>query len=316
MGISGRTLLPLLLLAGIIAGCQAESISAPGPVPVPPFAMGKPDVVLLVTGGTDGRLEICDCPSSMVSGLARRSGLFISYRAAFPGKCLAIDTGDFFYFDPEDSRNEFVLKGYRQMGYDIAVLGEQEAGVGPERLSHMLAQGGPVFVCSNAVSFGPFADEYVRRVCSRRFDQANIMVLSELSQDAIRFLAEPTRYTFFLKPHGSFLGLTKYMGSQGYAPIVVAHGDQGQAEGLAKEGIADLIIRGHTSRTELEVNRSFKTPIIQVGSSEYVGVVALKIADGKITALEYRPELVDERWPIDERMVQIFRDYLKQRRDK
>ena len=99
----------------------------PAPVSPKPFNMGQPDVVLLVTGRTNGLLEVCNCTGPMPGGLSRRSGMIVSYRHAYP-RTLAIDTGDLLWVEPEDLRNDYVLKGYAQIGYDAIVLGDQEWG--------------------------------------------------------------------------------------------------------------------------------------------------------------------------------------------
>ncbi len=63
--------------------------------------------------------------------------MIVSYRHAYP-RTLAIDTGDVLWVEPEDLRNDYVLKGYAQIGYDAIVLGDQEWGALPRRLKALL----------------------------------------------------------------------------------------------------------------------------------------------------------------------------------
>ena len=93
------------------------------PVAVRPFALGKPDLVLLITGATHGRMEVCNCSGPMPGGLSRRSGLFASYRKAHRAVA-AIDTGEAFWLNPQDLRNRYMLPAYQLLDYHAVVLGD------------------------------------------------------------------------------------------------------------------------------------------------------------------------------------------------
>ena len=126
-----RRILLTILAVVAMAGCDGWFVR-PQPAPkladrpfvpasVKPFDMGRPDLVLLVTGGTNGMMETCNCPGPMPGGLARRSGLAGSYRAAFDSVFM-LDCGDMFWVEPSDMRNGYVLQGYGQIGYDAVAM--------------------------------------------------------------------------------------------------------------------------------------------------------------------------------------------------
>ena len=90
----GSILILLAALAGCRGGLRGDSHSGthrpPAPIPVQPFAMGTPDVVLLITGGTNGMLEVCNCSGPMPGGLAtERSAALILPRSATPAFSIA-----------------------------------------------------------------------------------------------------------------------------------------------------------------------------------------------------------------------------------
>ena len=191
----------LAVLVGCRPGADATNhgqAPVPAPVPVKPFRILRPDLVLLVTGGTQGLMEVCNCVGPMPGGLARRSGLVRSYRAAFDHTFL-IDTGDVFWVEPEDLRNGFVLKGYARIGYDAVVLGDQEWAAKGDRLRKLAAAGDLTYLATTVAMDGA---EFPR-VVTRRMNGLKLAVVSDVRRDAFRFvpserkaklsLAEPPR---------------------------------------------------------------------------------------------------------------------------
>jgi hypothetical protein len=64
----------------------------------------------------------------------------------------------------------------------------------------------------------------------------------------------------------------------------------------AERSRADLVLRGHVSQSDGNLLSAGGKPLVKVGGADYVGVVAMKVSGGRITALEYRLELLDQRW--------------------
>jgi len=303
------------MLLAALAGCRQES--APRrvvgraddveTVSVKPFAMGRPDVLLLITGGTNGRLEICSCCGVMPGGLSRRSSLVASYRAVCP-RTLLIDSGDVLWVDPNDVRNDFVLEAYRMFPYDALVLGDQEWAPATQRMTKLLAPG-PTAYLSTTVEPGDDAPPLpLQDVLRRQWGDVKIAVVSDARRDSMLLMPERASQVRFAPPN-SVAVLARGLKADGYVVVTVVHGGA-EAVAAAAACPADLIVRGHTSKTDPNVLQAAGRPMVKVGGGDWVGVVAMKIAGGRITALEYRAEVLDGRWPIDDRMVSLYSAYV------
>ena len=300
----------ILAALGVLIGCRpgAETAShdearAPGPVAVKPFGIANPDWVLLITGGTNGMLEVCNCVGPMPGGLARRSGLIRSYRAAF-ANTLLIDTGDVFWVEPEDLRNDFVLKGYARIGYDVVVLGDQEFAAGADRLRALTRVGAAKYLATT-VTCG--RDEFPRVVLYRRGNR-KLAVVSDLRRDAFRFVPPERTAELTLAEPSDLAERIGRLKKAGFLVVVAAHMEADTLEAAAAcDG--DLILRGHTSRSDPKVRRIAGRPVVKVGGFETVGVVAIRADAGKIVDMEYRVEVVDASWPLDRRLIQTYQAY-------
>jgi len=275
----------------------------PAAVAVRPFRIPRPDLVLLITGGTNGMMEVCNCAGPMPGGLARRSGLVLSYRAAFDHTFL-IDTGDVFWVEPEDLRNEFVLKGYARIGYDAVVLGDQEWAARADRLRELAAGETTCLATTVTVEGAEFP-----RVVTRRTNGLKLAVVSDVRTDAFRFVAAERKAKLSFTDPSRLVERIRRLNEAGCVVVVVAHMEESALEAAVSSYDADLILRGHTSRSDPDVRRIAGTPVLKVGGFETVGVVAIRAAGGKILDLDYRVEAVDTSWPLDRRLIQIYQAY-------
>ena len=320
------------LLAGLLAACgETESpggspSSAPPPRPesrlkpvaVLPFAFERPDAVLLVTGGTQGILEVCNCAGPMPGGLARRSGLVASYRLAFPDKTLLLDTGDLFWVEPEAVRNRFILKGYRAMGYDLVALGDQEWALANAPLGEILRQAsqpGPTFLATTVrpkaslpTSQLPVVPEVTRKLATTK-----LTILNDLDEEAFQFFEKERRAELTLdKTDAPLIQRIAACKARGETVVLIAHGSEFRVETLAKTTQADLLLWGHTEKTNPKLLQLHGKPVVKVGSADEVGAIAMKINPaGAITAIDYRAELVDNHWPLDKHMLEIYQAYAR-----
>jgi len=280
----------------------------PAPIPVKPFAMGPPDVVLLITGGTNGMLEVCNCSGPMPGGLARRSGLIRSYRAACE-RTITIDAGDAFWIVPTAVQNRFVLKGYREIGYDALVLGDQEWAASDKMLGEWLRAHQTTALSSTVTPASSAATVPHVPVLKRQWGPVKIAILSDVRRES--FLFFPPERLAQLEFTGSeeLAAQSRKLRADGYAVVVVSHGDERAVAKTAREVPADLIVRGHTRRSEKKLLTVAGRPVAKVGKEDWVGVVAMKIDAGKVTAMEYRLEVVDAHWPLDARLLQTYQAY-------
>jgi hypothetical protein len=309
-----------LCLAAVCAGCPRDhAISLPdGPcvqlVAVETFEF-SPDVVLLITGGTGGMLEICDCPPPRPAGMSRRSGLVASYRAAFGEKIVLLETGDLTHFDPGHRRNAYTRRAYQGLAYDVIALGDME-WMGSRSDRDALTQTGAQVISSNLRQSGGTA----RYGAMLRRGDREMLIVSLIGDNALWLMdLEGLEYT----PIEQVTGRKAYcvcrleQGRYGNCcplptdlRVTVVHGTDADVERVAQQGRSDLIIRGHTERSLKTMHRVDGVPVVQVGGMGYVGVVAMKLAsDGRIEKIAYRRESLASRWPVDERMWKLFLEY-------
>jgi len=305
----GCILAALGLLIGCRPGAPTQTAShgearAPDGVAVKPFRFSNPDWVLLITGGTDGMLEVCNCAGPMPGGLARRSGLIRSYRAAF-ANTLLLDTGDVFWVDPADLRNDFVLKGYARIGYDVVVLGDQELAAGANRLRALTRIGGAKYLATTVTSG---RGDFPREVLYRRGDQ-KLAIVSDLRRDALRFVPPQRTAELTLAKPADLADRIGRLKKAGFLVVVAAHMEADTIEDTAAACEGDLILRGHTSRSDPKVRRIGGRPVLRIGGFQTVGVVAIRAACGKIVDMDYRVEVVDTSWPLDRRLIQTYQAY-------
>jgi len=311
-----RDLLTILAVVAL-SGCDGRTVR-PKPAPnladrplvparVKRFAMGRPDLVLLVTGGTNGMMETCNCSGPMPGGLARRSGLACSYRAAFDSVFL-LDTGDVFWIEPADIRNGYVLQGYGQIGYDAVVLGDQEWA--SEDLGPLLSRADISYLASNVNPSGLAPRPGVKPVVVREFGEVKLAVLSYVAPEAFRFTVGKVIERLTLTSAADLAKRVATLQRGGHVVVVVAHGEVEQVEQIAAGSGADLVIRGHTTRCAEALTRVGSTPVAKIGGYQYVGVLAMKVGRaGRIDAIEYRVEVVSEHWPLDTRLIQTYQAY-------
>jgi len=311
-GIGRRPLAAILLVA---SGCcpdpagpgghrPAGPTTAPAPVPVRPFRFADPDFLLLVTGGTHGMLEVCNCSGPMPGGLARRSGLVRSYRAAFD-RTVLIDTGDVFWVDPDDVRNDYVLKGYKVIGYDAVALGDQELAAPADRLGRLLAQADLPYLATTVSPTGAATVAAIERTWPR----AKLAVVADLRKSSLLFVSPERVKQLSLRPPAQLAERIARLKQAGYVVVVAAHMDEEELAIAAAGSQADLLIRGHTTRSEKALLRVAGKPVVKVGGYETLGAVAVKVRDGRIVDIDYRSEVIDTRWPLDKRLLEVYQAY-------
>ncbi len=309
--------LAALALGLIAGGCRGEGSAHARTYGRPdadegkvrPFDISSPEAVLLLSGGTNGKMELCNCSGPMPGGLARRSGLIRSYRARYDG-ALAIDVGDAFWIQPESVRNDYVMRGLAMVGYDVVCLGDQEWAARPARLAKILREA-DLTPLSTTVSDTSDANVPLRREATFRRGGATITVLSNLQRDWLLFFPQERLGEMAFVPMERLAARTKALKAKGHCVIIVTHGDDTAADATAEACRPDLVVRGHTTRTAREPRTRAGVPILKVGHPEMVSAVALKLSDvGRIEGMDFRVEIVTEDWPMDFRLIQLYQAFV------
>ncbi|MCY2924814.1 MAG: multiheme c-type cytochrome, partial [Planctomycetota bacterium] len=309
-----------IVLATAVAAGAADALGAdkplskepPKPVAVKGFALGDPDVVLLVSGGDNGMLEVCDCPGKMPGGLSRRSGMAISYRAAFPNVFL-IDQGNGFSRGGDTLFNDFHTHGFRKMAYDAVVVGENEWTAAGTRLQTIFTDGPMAYLSTTVQEKAPAEGKKPLPIVpfvAKQWGAVKLAVVSDLREEWKPNIPKP-RLVELAFDKDALAAQVQRLHKEGRFVIVVCHGDEAALkETAASCPEADLFIRGQRTESRKDLDTIAGKPLVCVWGHEFVGALALKFSpDGKLDKAEYRRELVDSRWPIDERLLQTYRDY-------
>ncbi len=271
--------------------------------------MGTPDLVLLVTDSTNGVLEPCNCATGMMGGLSRRSGLVRSYRAAYPDLVL-VDTGDAFRVGhPRDPRNAFMLRAYRQIGYDAVVLADQEWSAAPSELRELLTKGPPEFLSTTAnLAESPLP---VVRIVKRTRGKMKLAILSDTPRASPPLLTPEVAKRLAFATRKRLADEVAKLKREGCIVVVASHGFDAEAEQLARSTGAHLVIQGHYRTGDAVPERLPNPPVLRVGDMEYVTVLAWKMRGGGVVDFEFRRELVDKRWPMDDALWKTYEDYTR-----
>ncbi len=313
-GSTARTaLLALLAAIGTCSGCRGDSprLSAHPLPPVEEFAF-EPDVVLVATGGTNAMMELCDCPSSMTGGLSRRSGLIQSYRNAFQ-RVQVVDLGNALHYDPDERRNRFIPEAYAMLGYDVLLPGNHEWAQGPETLGERMTLDRPVLLATGVeVRNAPESLQLRRRLGVAIPGSEDIILLSALSGEALHFLPGQVRDRIEPTDLEKLGDLALKLRRSGKVVVVLVHGSASFARQVAREAGPVLILRGQGDQPRSHVDRAGASRIVTVGGSQVVSVVALKVKSPEQIEMDLRLETVDTRWPIDPRLLNLYRQYVAQ----
>ena len=303
-----------ILLAVALVGCERRDEGQPPPATEPavtpieiePFSIAAPDVVLLITGGTHGRLELCNCPDTLPGGLSRRSGLVASYRAAWPNT-LVMDTGDVFSYDPGNPQNRYVLRGYRMIGYDAVVLGDHEWSALAGPLEAILRAAPMKYLSTSAVADGsdlPLVREVVHQAGATK-----LAVLSYLGADTLLFTPAEARSRLKLENIAAVSRRAGRLKAEGCVVVLAAHVTELELPSLAELESVDLVMQANTRVSSPTVGKLGDALLIKVGGPGHVGALAAKIKNGRIAQAELRLEVVTKDWPLDWRLLDLYQAY-------
>ncbi len=303
--------------AAVLVGCEdgkeppdhAKSHQAPSGSAVEPFAAGAPDAVLLLTGGTNAMMEVCNCAGAMPGSLSRRSGLFRSYREAFV-HTFALDAGDALWVEPDHPKNEFILRGYSQVEYDALVMGDREWAPDPARMVRIFPSARFPLISTTVAPAGAKAGSLpIQPAVRRELGPLKIAVISDLRRQGLNWLDESRLDQLDVAPVERTAELARQLDDKGYYVILVVHGPELLLEKIvASVPAADLIVQGNTTRPGEKLRTLDGRPVVRPGGYEWVSVVALRRTPEGVKP-ELRMEQVDHRWTSDKRLVQTYQAY-------
>jgi hypothetical protein len=277
-------------------------------IEIAPFDMGRPDLVLLVTGTTKGSMEMVSCCGVMPGGLSQRNSAFRSYEAAFP-RTLRVDTGDSFYPREGDVINDYLVRADRALGYDVMVLGCLEWSEGPARLSRLLAGGSgrPAWLSTTVRQAGGEPAVPAEPSFRREWNGLKIAFVSDVSAEGN--LMSPRQAARIAVDEGAAGRACAELKSRGYVVVLASNAAGEPLERLVRSAKPDLVIAQGAENSDANLLQVAGRPLVRVGGGDFVGAVAMKFAGSRVEAIEYRLEKLDDRWPQDDRMVQMYQAY-------
>jgi len=134
-------LLRVILAAVLLAGCES-----PAERHIQPAPAGS--LTVLFAHDNQGVLSSCGCPSNPSGGFAKRQTIIDKYRSVRPDVVVA-DAGDMFPERPNAMKVQYLAQALGRAKYDAVAAGDQEFGMGLEKLRALAGEYKLPLICSN-----------------------------------------------------------------------------------------------------------------------------------------------------------------------
>jgi hypothetical protein len=256
-----------------LGGCKKDTPRVSG---TPPESL-----TIFYTADTRGHIEPCGCSEGMAGGIARRMTYLSS---ATQGAMLLVDAGDVTAGarDWERFEAQYILRGYKEMGYHAVNAGHREAQLTPDQLVELNDEF-DLYISANLVdSTGKRILPAYKIVDFQKGYRVGIIgVMEDTLEDA-----ELGAGMALNPPADAIRQLLPELTGQVDAVVLLAFTDEDEMKSLADQFFEiDYIIGGNVIqpiRTPLEVNHSLLVSITDKGKA--VGRLNLTFdADGKAT---------------------------------
>ena len=276
-------------------------------ISIPVFA--EESLIILYTGSVLGEIKPCGCAEEGdLGGILRRATIIEKERSANKN-ILLLDAGDSFKEPTAQGKlkAKTMIEGLNKMGYDAALLGENDFVYGEE----IFNQGSfDHWVLSNVENENIKKTKTINYFLKRLHDGTMVAVIGLLGPELI-FAQGQTR----LKVENPEIRLKKILRklkTSGEADIVLllTHMDKEKAKEIFKSYDIDILINGHLFESELIVNPEIAGKKIMVHVRErgqYMRKISITIDKQKIKKIsnEYIPL---DRKINDSQLVQAIYD--------
>jgi hypothetical protein len=314
-----------------VGGSTPPAAAARGPEP--PFQdWGKPEVVLVLTGGQHAYLEPCGCTENQTGGLARRADLF--HQMWGKGwRTVALDAGG--DLDPKrlsyeqaPFKLEFFRKALQHMRYKAYALGREELRLGGEKLFELYTQWSAEdefdlpFLSANVtiLSTREIGTPVEFKIIDDKTGGWKFGVTSVIGKSRAREFAESDPTVLKIEDAAAVLPkvIEKMQAKKPDVMILLAHAEDEESRELAAKFPEFKIVAtvGGPEDPEVKEKRVGDALYVQVGRkgkhTPCVGVFGTK------TKPEFKYELVEmdrHRFVNAPQMVQLMRDYQELLRD-
>ena len=264
---------------------------SPAPVAIPPDAV--PDVLVLATGETVGRLEPCLCNLDQPGGITRRPTA-LKHLIPPHGRAIIADNGDLTTgFGPlAQLKFDVVLDAMVLMNYDAWNLGETDLFLGADRLAAALARQPGVKALSANVSH-PALKDVVGPYLIKRFTVdgravrfAVVGILSREFADQVKAVDK----AYVIRPPAEVLKelLPKIRGEADVV-VLLAHAPKDEGLALMKEfgSSLDTAITGHGTDHAMTTSHPYQARVTMSAPAEAEEICNLgySFMDGELKSL-------------------------------
>ena len=203
-------------------------------------------LTIVYTNSLNGYFDYCHCKNDPRGGLVKRATEIKKIQKQYENIIL-FETGDFFTYDPDHLLAKYLIRGYRHIGYDAVLFGDQEFSIGIEKfLEHRTDL---PFVCNNLLirrgSWRRFFKRY--RILER--GSLRIGVIGTIAADVFRYY--PRTLTKRLKILDQVREIKRDIGTlrKRGVDIIILLSHSGYERDISLQGQIpgiDIIIGGHS----------------------------------------------------------------------
>lgn len=314
----------LILLISIVAGCgdgQGDSAGSRGPASTNAHGTFPPHLRIYYTAATVGRMFPCGCRIPL-GGLSRRAAV-IKQDVIYPE--LIIDAGSFTSSSTGYGlfETEWLLKGYKLLGYDAVNLGSAETRISINQLREWDATYGGMFVSANLYDN---LDHPITRTYIIKDIEGLKVGITGITIETIR-PADAEELPVVKDPAAVLPDVLDAMDKEGADYIILLADDRQAAIDAYAEMFPqiDFIVQGHdfSSHSAVEprtLNDGNTLAVIMGDQGKHLGRIRIDFEpDGTITDYENERIDLDTTQPTDTDMTLLlvdFKDELRSRRSE
>lgn len=295
---SGLTLCIFILSAGIIFSLVVHAQTRGNPI------------TIMYTNSLNGTLEACLCVSNPNGGLEKRGYAVTQLRKQYPD-ALLLDSGDISSYFPDELLMEYVIKGFRHIGYTAVGIGDQEFAAGTETFHRHKGQ--LLFLCANLQYYADGSWHQPQTNMTVNGNNSVVAITAIIDEDAFKYY--PKDVLSKIKISDPVTALRREIKKLEKADfiIVISHSgfDKDKEIAAAVPGIG-LIIGGHSQTLVQKPLRVGNTLIVQAGAGgARIGVITAAVQNGYARSFKNKFILPDYDDKSDRVIHALIQEYNK-----
>lgn len=269
-------------------------------------------LTIVYTNSLNGYIDFCHCKENPRGGLVKRATEIGKIRKQYKNVFL-FETGDFFTYDPDPLLSAYLIKGYRYIGYDAILFGDQEFSIGVE--GFLKYRGELPFICNNLLLKKNTWQRFFKRYMIIQRGSIKIGVIGTIATHAFKYY--PKKLLSRIKILDQITEIRrdiKALRREGIDIIVLLSHSGYESDIKLQKHFEDIgiIVGGHSQTLIKKPRRRKNSIIIQAGADgAHIGILELAIEKGRITFFRNSFRLPDEFHPADDRYIRKLIDNYK-----